>query len=49
MDVGGLTRTRSDSNSIHIDDSELEREVSLVLDNSEVGMSLFHSLYDDFM
>ena len=49
MDVGRLTRTRSDSNSVQIDDSELERRVSLVLEDNEVGMSLFHSLYDDFL
>lgn len=41
-------RTRSDSNSILIDDSELERRVSLILSDNEVGLSLFHSLYDDF-
>ena len=49
MDVGGLTRTRSDSNSVQIDDSEFERRVSLILNNNEVGISLFHSLYDDFL
>ena len=42
------SRTRSDSNSFVIDDSEFDKDVLGLLDNNQHALFCFSSLYEDF-
>lgn len=47
-DVRALTRTRSDSNSVIIDDAEFEEDVLHLLQDNEHALELFDSIYSDY-
>ena len=42
------SRTRSDSNSVTIDDSEFDKDVLGLFSNSQHALICFSSLYEDF-